>query len=160
MRKDFFDSIGQTEKNSAWANVFRCTAANEHCSMRSVCRKRAKGRLLRPPLCPVRARPSCSQPLGLGATGGLSAATAQEPLGCSQRLALCVAMWCDAQRRVVERCGASRRAALPTVMSISPTRLIDQSNMVGREAPSRQRCCRSCRLFDRAEKNCDCWNGK
>jgi transposase-like protein len=37
----------------------------------------------------------------------------------------CVAMWCDAQRRVVERCDAPTRAALPTVMSISPTRLID-----------------------------------
>jgi hypothetical protein len=41
-----------------------------------------------------------------------------------------VSCWqCDAQRRVVERCGAPRRAALPTVlptvMSISPTRLID-----------------------------------
>jgi len=39
-------------------------------------------------------------------------------------------MWCDAQRRVVERCDAPRRAALPTVMSISPTRLIDDPNMV------------------------------
>jgi hypothetical protein len=29
-------------------------------------------------------------------------------------------MWCDAQRRVVERCDAPRRVALPTVMSISP----------------------------------------
>jgi len=44
---------------------------------------------------------------------------------CPQRLARCVAMWCDAQRRVVERCDAPRRAALPTVMSISPTRPID-----------------------------------
>jgi len=34
-------------------------------------------------------------------------------------------MWCDAQRRVVERCEAPRRVALQTVMSISPTRLID-----------------------------------
>jgi len=34
-------------------------------------------------------------------------------------------IWCDAQRRVVERCDAPRRAALPTVMSISPTPLID-----------------------------------
>jgi len=42
----------------------------------------------------------------------------------------CVAMWCDAQRRVEERCDAPRRVALPTVMSISPTRLIDDSNMV------------------------------
>ena len=39
--------------------------------------------------------------------------------GCSRRLARCVAMWCDAQRRVVERCDAPKRAALPTVMSIS-----------------------------------------
>jgi len=38
-------------------------------------------------------------------------------------------MWCDAQRRVVERCDAPRRAALPTVMSISPTRLINQVKM-------------------------------
>jgi len=49
--------------------------------------------------------------------------------GYPQRLARCVAMWCDAQRRVVERCDAPRRAALPTVMSISPTRLIDDPNM-------------------------------
>ena len=45
--------------------------------------------------------------------------------GCPQRFARCVAMWCDAQRRVVERCDAPRRVALPTVMSISPTHLID-----------------------------------
>jgi hypothetical protein len=45
--------------------------------------------------------------------------------GCPQRFARCVAIWCDAQRRVVERCDAPRRFALPTVMSISPTRLID-----------------------------------
>jgi hypothetical protein len=54
---------------------------------------------------------------------GPSALNAREPPGCPQRLARCVAMWCDAQRRVVERCDAPRRAALPTVMSISPTRL-------------------------------------
>jgi hypothetical protein len=53
------------------------------------------------------------------------ALNAREPPRCPQRPALCVAMWCDAQRRVVERCDAPRRAALPTVMSISPTRLID-----------------------------------
>ena len=41
-----------------------------------------------------------------------------------QRLARCVAMWCDAQRRVVERCDTPRRAALPAVMLI-PTRPID-----------------------------------
>jgi hypothetical protein len=52
-------------------------------------------------------------------------------------------MWCDAQRRVVERCDAPRRVALPTVMSISPTRLIDYvRTWRGREATSRQRCCR------------------
>src|ERR1700687_1235275 len=45
--------------------------------------------------------------------------------GCPQRFARCVAIWCDAQRRVVERCDAPRRVALPTVTSISPTRLID-----------------------------------
>jgi hypothetical protein len=38
-------------------------------------------------------------------------------------------MWCDAQRRVAERCDAPRRVALPTVLS-SPTRLIDDPNMV------------------------------
>ncbi len=50
--------------------------------------------------------------------------------GLPQRLKRCVAMWCDAQRRVAERCDAPRRVALPTVMSISPTRLIDHPNMV------------------------------
>ena len=49
--------------------------------------------------------------------------------GLPQRLKRCVAM-CDAQRRVAERCDAPRRVALPTVMSISPTRLIDYPNMV------------------------------
>jgi hypothetical protein len=39
-------------------------------------------------------------------------------------------MWCDAQRRVAERCDAPKRVALPAVMSISPTRLNDDSNMV------------------------------
>jgi hypothetical protein len=50
--------------------------------------------------------------------------------GLPQRLKRCVAMWCDAQRRVEERCDAPRRVALPTVMSISPTRLTDDPNMV------------------------------
>jgi hypothetical protein len=50
--------------------------------------------------------------------------------GLPRRLKRCVAMWCDAQRRVAERCDAPRRVALPAVMSISPTRLIDHSNMV------------------------------
>ena len=49
--------------------------------------------------------------------------------GLPQRLKRCVAIWCDAQRRVAERC-APRRVALPTVMSISPTRLIDDPNVV------------------------------
>jgi hypothetical protein len=50
--------------------------------------------------------------------------------GLPQRLKRCVAIWCDAQRRVAERYDAPRRVALPTVMSISPTRLIDDPNMV------------------------------
>ena len=50
--------------------------------------------------------------------------------GLPQRLKRCVAMWCDALRRVAERCDAPRRVALPTVMSISPTRLIDDPYMV------------------------------
>ena len=55
----------------------------------------------------------------------------------------CVAMWCDAQRRVEKHCDAPRRVALPTLMSISPTRLIDYAKTWrGREATSRQRCCR------------------
>jgi hypothetical protein len=93
---------------------------------------------------------------------GPSALNAREPPGCPQRLARCVAMWCDAQRRVVERCDAPRRAALPTVMSISPTRLIDQTKMAGREATSRQCCCRSRHLFSISfrsrRKSRDCWN--
>jgi hypothetical protein len=57
-------------------------------------------------------------------------------------------MWCDAQRRGVERCDAPRRVALPTVMSISPTHLIDcAKTWRGREAPSRQRCCRIVIMF-------------
>ena len=61
-------------------------------------------------------------------------------------------MWCDARRRVVERYDAAGRAALPTVMSISPTRPIDYAHMAGREATSRQRCCRSRHLFRIAPK--------
>jgi hypothetical protein len=93
------------------------------------------------------------------ARGGPSALNARKPPGCPQRLARCVAMWCDAQRRVVERCDAPRRAALPTVMSISPTRPIDQPNMAGCEATSRQRSCRSRHLFRIAShrKSHDCW---
>jgi len=88
---------------------------------------------------------------------GISALNAREAPGCPRRLARCVAMWCDAQRRVVERCEAPRevprRAALPTVMSISPTRLIDQANMAGRGATSRQHCCRSRHLFRSRRKS-------
>jgi hypothetical protein len=66
---------------------------------------------------------------------------------------------CDAQRRVVERCDAPRRAALPTVVSIilrvSSTKL---TWLVARQ-PSRQRCCRSCRLFRPRRKSRDCWKG-
>ena len=68
-------------------------------------------------------------------------------------------MWCDAQRRVVERCDAPKRAALPTVTSISPTRLIDQADVTGREATSRQRYCRSRHLFRSHRKRRDYWNG-
>jgi len=39
-------------------------------------------------------------------------------------------MCCDAQRRVAERCDAPKRVALPAVMSISPTHLVDDPNMV------------------------------
>jgi hypothetical protein len=49
---------------------------------------------------------------------------------------------------VVERCDAPRRVALPTVMSISPTRLIDYAKTWrDREATSRQRCCRIVFVF-------------
>jgi hypothetical protein len=49
--------------------------------------------------------------------------------GFPRRLKRCVAMLCDALRRVAERCDAPRRFALPAVMSISPTRPIDNPNM-------------------------------
>jgi hypothetical protein len=39
-------------------------------------------------------------------------------------------MCCDAQRRVAERCDAPKRVALPAVMSISPTHLVDDPTMV------------------------------
>jgi hypothetical protein len=35
----------------------------------------------------------------------------REPNGLPQRLKRCVAMWCDAQRRVEERCDAPKRVA-------------------------------------------------
>jgi hypothetical protein len=50
--------------------------------------------------------------------------------GLPQRLKRCVAMCCDAQRRVAERYDAPRRVALPAVMSESPTRLNDNANIV------------------------------
>jgi hypothetical protein len=56
----------------------------------------------------------------------------------------------DVVRRAASRGGTLRCAeahALPTLMSISPTRLVDYTNMAGREATSRQRCCRSRHLF-------------
>jgi len=37
-RKDFFDSIGQTEKNSVRAHVFRFALELGHCSMQSALR--------------------------------------------------------------------------------------------------------------------------
>src|SRR5437899_10740058 len=40
--KDFFDSIGQTEKNLVRAYVFRFTPEFRHCSSQSACLKRAK----------------------------------------------------------------------------------------------------------------------
>jgi len=40
---------------------------------------------------------------------------ARKPPGYPQRLPRYVAMWCDAQRRVVERCDAPRRAANQSV---------------------------------------------
>jgi hypothetical protein len=68
-----------------------------------------------------------SEPQAIGETVRAIRARAA---GLPQRLKRCVAMWCDAQRRVAERCDAPKRVALPAVMSISPTRLIDDSNMV------------------------------
>ena len=61
----------------------------------------------------------------------------------------------DVVRRAASRGGTLRCAkahALPTLMSISPTRLVDYANMAGREATSRQRCCRSRHLFRFAPK--------
>jgi hypothetical protein len=58
----------------------------------------------------------------------------------------------DVVRRAASRGDAPRRAALPIVMSISPTHPIDQANMAGRKAASRQRCCRSRHLFRIAPK--------
>ena len=68
----------------------------------------------------------------------------------------------DVVRRAASRGGTLRCAeahALPTLMSISPTRLVDYTNMAGREATSRQRCCRSRHLFRSRRKSRDCWNG-
>jgi len=68
----------------------------------------------------------------------------------------------DVVRRAASRGETSRCAethALPTVMSISPTPLIDQIDMAGGEATSRQRCCGSRHLFRLRRKTRDCWNG-
>jgi hypothetical protein len=68
----------------------------------------------------------------------------------------------DVVRRAASRGGTLRCAeahALPTLMSISPTRLVDYINMAGREATSRQRCCRSRHLFRSRRKSRDGWNG-
>jgi hypothetical protein len=66
--------------------------------------------------------------------------------GCPQRFARCVAMWCDAQRRVVERCDAPRRVAYRDVdKSYASHRL--PKTWRGREATSRQRCCRIVFIF-------------
>src|ERR1700732_2291792 len=37
-------TLGQTEKNSVRANVFRVTPESGHCSIQSACRKRARSR--------------------------------------------------------------------------------------------------------------------
>src|SRR4030081_1622210 len=42
----FFDSIGQTEKNSVRAYVFRFALELGHCSTQSACLKRANNRLM------------------------------------------------------------------------------------------------------------------
>src|SRR5438309_3499339 len=69
--------------------------------------------------------------------------------GVAQRLKRCVAMCCDALRRVAERCDAPRRVALPTVMSISPTRLIDDPNMVQSRGDFKTaRCHKTCAIDD------------
>jgi hypothetical protein len=73
-------------------------------------------------------------------------------------------MWCDAQRRVVERCDAPgdepRRAALPTVVSISPT--LPSTTLTWLVAGRHQDSAAAVVAisFDRAEKAViDCWNG-
>jgi hypothetical protein len=59
-------------------------------------------------------------------------------------------MRCDAQRRVVERCDVPRRVALPTAMSISPTRLIDYAKTLrGREATTSRQQLLPYRLYIR-----------
>jgi hypothetical protein len=68
-------------------------------------------------------------------------------------------MWCDAQRRVVERCDAPKRAALPTVMSISPTRLIDQANMAWSRGDFKTALLTWSPSLSIAPKGRDCWNG-
>jgi hypothetical protein len=79
--------------------------------------------------------------------------------GCPRRLARCVAI---VVRRTASRGGTLRCAeahAFPTMVSISPTRLIDYANMAGRDATSRQLCCHSRHLFRSRRKGRDCCNG-
>ena len=67
-----------------------------------------------------------------------------------------LALRSDVVRRAASRGGTLRCAethALPTVLSISPTRLIDYVDVAGREATSRQRCCRSRHLFRTCRKS-------
>jgi hypothetical protein len=105
-------------KSGHIGDAFRLGLGNKECAR---CTSPSRShRRLRVPVCAKRARTA----------------------GVPQRFARCVAMWCDALRRVVERCDAQTCVALPTVMSISPTRLIGYPNTWrGREATSRQRCC-------------------
>ena len=91
-------------------------------------RSRYVGRQRIHPLACISLHMTVSEPQTLEA--GPSAQSAREPPGCPQRHARCVAMWRDAQRRVVERCDAPRGAALPTMMSISPTRLIGWAGLI------------------------------
>jgi hypothetical protein len=104
-----------------------------------ICTHRSKTRLREPA---DRTAPSLSDLLSFSlrlVAAGISESQAIEvsvhakrarAAGLPQRLKRCVAMCCDAQRRVEEHYDAPRRVALPTVMSISPTRLIDDPNMV------------------------------
>jgi hypothetical protein len=75
----------------------------------------------------------------------------KQRLGAHRRLARCVAMWCDAaSREGMLRCAEARRVAYRDVdKSYASHR---HANVAGREATSRQRCCRSRHLFRMATK--------